>query len=65
MQSSHNLKSTDAYLAVTEQLKKAVHKTMKDEVTITIVPIMMSFGGLVDEAIVLSFKSLLLRIHSK
>jgi hypothetical protein len=63
IRSSNQLKPTDIYLPITEQLKK-VCKT-HSEITITVVPIMMSFDEMADEVNVLNVKGISLNIHDK
>jgi hypothetical protein len=63
LRSSHQLTPTDIYLPITERIKK-VCKT-HSEITVTIVPIMMSFDEVADEVNVLNFKGISLNVHGK
>ncbi len=63
LRSSHRLTPTDIYLPITEQIKK-VCKT-HSEITVTVVPIIMSFDEMADEVNVLNCKGISLNIHGK
>ena len=65
IRTSHHLKPTDIYLSITQQFKKIIRNTVPKELTITVVPIMMSFDQMADQVNVFHFESFSLLIHGK